>query len=241
LTALMQGREAAFENSREHGTKTAKALLMLGSIIGEMGPILRRGHREPHGGKVNTQIIALTCALVATACGGADTRPAQDPASGSTAAAPSDSSTTVASATDPTATAQHTTVGTTTTTTGKEVTGATPNVTPHRVTPTAPGVADETKNADNAKTNERDRHGALTPMDQGSSGSETKITATIREAMIGDKTLSFTAKNVKVITVGTKVTLRGPVKSAQEKAAIEAIAKQTAGVSDVDNQLEVKK
>jgi osmotically-inducible protein OsmY len=58
---------------------------------------------------------------------------------------------------------------------------------------------------------------------------------------MGDRNLSFTAKNVKVITVGTKVTLRGPVKSDQERAAIETLAKQTTGVSKVDNQLEVKK
>src|SRR6185437_11697650 len=74
-----------------------------------------------------------------------------------------------------------------------------------------PGVADQTKNADNTKINDRDRHGALTPMDQGNSGAETKITATIRKSMMSDKTLSFGAKNVKVITVGSKVTLRGPV------------------------------
>jgi osmotically-inducible protein OsmY len=104
-----------------------------------------------------------------------------------------------------------------------------------------PGVADHSMNADNTKTNDRDRHGALTPMDQGNSGSETKITATIRKGIMADSTLSFTAKNVKVITVGSKVTLRGPVNSDPEKASIAALAKQTAGVSEVDNQLEVKK
>jgi osmotically-inducible protein OsmY len=78
-------------------------------------------------------------------------------------------------------------------------------------------------------------------MDQGNSGTETKITAAVRQAMMSDKSLSFTAKNVKVITVGSRVTLRGPVKSEQERASIEALAKRTAGVSEVDNQLEVKK
>ena len=106
---------------------------------------------------------------------------------------------------------------------------------------TNPGVADQTKNADNTKINDRDRHGALTPMDQGNSGSETKITAAIRKGIMGDKTLSFVAKNVKIITVGGKVTLRGPVKSDEEKSLIEAKAKAATGVSEVDNQLEVKK
>jgi hypothetical protein len=103
-----------------------------------------------------------------------------------------------------------------------------------------PGAANGTKDADNTKINDRDRHGALTPMDQGG-GNDRDITAAIRRAVVGDKALSFTAKNVKIITVGGKVTLRGPVKSDEEKSAIEAKAKSTTGVSAVDNQLEVKK
>jgi len=102
-------------------------------------------------------------------------------------------------------------------------------------------VADQTKNADNTKINDRDRHGAPTPMNQGNSSDEVKITAAIRKGVMGDKSLSFTAKNVKIITVGSKVTLRGPVNNDQEKAAIEARAKQTPGVTEVDNQIEVKK
>jgi hyperosmotically inducible protein len=103
-----------------------------------------------------------------------------------------------------------------------------------------PGVADGSKDATNTKINDRDRHGALTPMDQGG-GADRDITAAIRRAVVGDKALSFTAKNVKIITVGGKVTLRGPVKSDEEKSAIEAKAKAANGVSSVDNQLEVKK
>jgi osmotically-inducible protein OsmY len=56
---------------------------------------------------------------------------------------------------------------------------------------------------------------------------------------MGDRTVSFNGKNVKIITVGTRVTLRGPVQSSKERTAIEGIAKRTAGVGDVDNQLEV--
>jgi len=76
-------------------------------------------------------------------------------------------------------------------------------------------------------------------MDQGNSAAETKITANIRKEIMGDNAVSFTAKNVQIITVGTKVTLRGPVKNGTERTAIEGIAKHTAGVSDVDNQLEI--
>jgi osmotically-inducible protein OsmY len=38
----------------------------------------------------------------------------------------------------------------------------------------------------------------------------------------------------------SKVTLRGPVKTAAERSAIEAAAKSAAGANQVDNQLEVK-
>lgn len=103
-----------------------------------------------------------------------------------------------------------------------------------------PGVADGTKDANNTKINDRDRHGALTPMDQGG-GNDRDITAAIRRSVVGDGALSFTAKNVKIIVNGGKVTLRGPVKTDAERSSIEAKAKSTSGVSEVDNQLEVKK
>ena len=55
-----------------------------------------------------------------------------------------------------------------------------------------------------------------------------------------DKSLTMTAKNVKIITAGGQVTLRGPVSSAEEKMKIEKLAKTAAGEKKVDNQLEVK-
>lgn len=94
---------------------------------------------------------------------------------------------------------------------------------------------------DNSRVNERDRDNkTLTPMDQGPSEGDRKITQLIRQAVVKDSSLSFTAKNVKIITIGGKVTLRGPVKTDAERSAIEAEAKNVAGVSQVDNQLEVK-
>ncbi len=127
-------------------------------------------------------------------------------------------------------------------TTGANSTGS--NM-PSSTTPTTGATAatgSASPNADNTKNNKRDAHGStLTPIDQGNSKSETDITASIRRGVVGEKSLSFTAKNVKIITTGTKVTLRGPVKSDSEKATIEKLAKNTAGVTDVDDQLEVKK
>jgi osmotically-inducible protein OsmY len=95
---------------------------------------------------------------------------------------------------------------------------------------------------DNTKRNERDRDdAALTPGDQANGEGDLKITQRIRQAVMADDSLSFSAKNVKIITVGGKVTLRGPVKSDAERAAIEAAAKSVAGAGQVDNQIEVKK
>jgi hypothetical protein len=45
-----------------------------------------------------------------------------------------------------------------------------------------------------------------------------------------DTVADVPGKNVKIITSGAKVVLRGPVKSAQERASIEAKARATAGV-----------
>ena len=93
---------------------------------------------------------------------------------------------------------------------------------------------------DNSKVNQRDQSSAaLTPMDQGSSESDRKITQQIRQDLMKDKSLSFTAKNVKIITIDGKVTLRGPVKSDAERSAIEAAARRVTG--NVDSQLEVSK
>lgn len=95
---------------------------------------------------------------------------------------------------------------------------------------------------DNTKVNKRDANAsALTPLDQKENESDLKITQQIRQAVMADGTLSFTAKNVKIITQNGKVTLRGPVNNAQERAAVEAAARKVAGTAQVDNQLEVKK
>jgi len=96
--------------------------------------------------------------------------------------------------------------------------------------------------ADNSGVNTRDRNNANpTAMDQGGSESDRNITAEIRKAVVNDGSLSFTAKNVKIITKDGNVTLRGPVKTEVERAAIQAKAAQVAGAGRVTNQLEVAK
>jgi hyperosmotically inducible periplasmic protein len=94
---------------------------------------------------------------------------------------------------------------------------------------------------DNTSTNERDRSGeAKTSGDQSNSSADLKITQAIRQALIKDDQISTTAKNIKVITANGQVTLRGPVKTAQEKARVDQIAKSAAGGAQIDDQLDVK-
>jgi hyperosmotically inducible periplasmic protein len=98
------------------------------------------------------------------------------------------------------------------------------------------------KDADNSKVNQRDRaENALTADDQTSGGADMEITQKIRQALVKDKKLSTYAHNLKIVTVGGVVTLKGPVKSAAEKRKSEQIAKAVAGVGRVDNQLSIKR
>lgn len=98
----------------------------------------------------------------------------------------------------------------------------------------------QNKPADNTKKNERDQDGSTkTPGDQAENKGDIEITANIRKAVVGDDVLSMSAKNVKIITAQGVVTLRGPVETAEEKTKIAQLAKDTAGVTRVDDQLEI--
>lgn len=106
---------------------------------------------------------------------------------------------------------------------------------------TLSAIAEEKTAADNTAKNERDSSGETqTSGDQSNSPEDIKVTADIRRAVVADKSLSMTAKNVKIITANGMVTLRGPVNSAEEKATIASLAKSAAGEAKIDNQLEVK-
>lgn len=104
-----------------------------------------------------------------------------------------------------------------------------------------PAIADQHQDADDSGRNVRDRGDeTLTPTDQGESAADRELTAKIRRAIVADDKLSTHAQNVKIITIDGAVTLRGPVKSASEKAAVAAKAQQIAGAKRVDNQLEIE-
>lgn len=93
---------------------------------------------------------------------------------------------------------------------------------------------------DNTGVNARDRDStAKTPLDQNENQADIDMTARIRKQIVDTK-MSVNAQNVKVITQTGKVTLRGPVKSDEEKQRIQDIAADIAGADHVDNELEVE-
>ena len=94
--------------------------------------------------------------------------------------------------------------------------------------------------ADNTKINQRDRSPEeLTADQQGETKEDREITQKIRRALVNDKSLSTYAHNVKIITVGGMVTLKGPVKSEEEKRAIEEKAIQIAGKEKIKSEIDI--
>jgi osmotically-inducible protein OsmY len=122
-----------------------------------------------------------------------------------------------------------------------------PTPPPTEQAPAQPSMTDTTytgntgtgTNADNTAVNQRDRADTVTPMDQAENPADRTITQGIRKAIVADPSLSVDAKNVKIMTAQGVVTLRGPVKTPQERATIAEKAQQIAGVMRVENQLEV--
>jgi hyperosmotically inducible periplasmic protein len=106
--------------------------------------------------------------------------------------------------------------------------------------PSTKGKAAESA-PDNTGRNVRDRGETLTSGDQSETEADRTLTQKIRQAVMADDSLSMTAHNIKIITVEGVVTLRGPVKSDDERQKIAAKAEQLAGAGKVQNHLEVAK
>ena len=93
---------------------------------------------------------------------------------------------------------------------------------------------------DNTKVNTRDRaKGAVTADQQKENAADRELTQKIRRELMRDKALSSYAHNVKVVTQGGQVTLKGPVRSEAEKQSVESKAVEVAGAEHVTNQMSV--
>jgi hyperosmotically inducible periplasmic protein len=94
---------------------------------------------------------------------------------------------------------------------------------------------------DNTKVNQRDRNKAEPTADQQKENQpDREIARKIRRSLVQDKALSTYAHNVKIIAQDGMVTLKGPVRSDEEKTTVEAKAAEIAGADKVTSQLEVK-
>lgn len=107
--------------------------------------------------------------------------------------------------------------------------------------PPASATTAPSSTPDSTKINERDRSSqATTPTSQPNDKADIKLAAAVRRAVVKDDTLSMSAHNIKIVAAHGAVTLRGPVKSADEKARVESIVKSVAGVNSLDNELDIK-
>ncbi len=100
----------------------------------------------------------------------------------------------------------------------------------------AVAVAQEAPAADNTKANQQQ---SMTADQQKNNTSDLKLSQNVRRALQDDKSLSTYAHNVKVITQNGQVTLKGPVRSDDEKQAVEAKAAEVAGKGNVVSELTV--
>jgi hyperosmotically inducible protein len=104
------------------------------------------------------------------------------------------------------------------------------------------GLTAVAQEPDNTKTNKQDREaGAPTADQQKNNVADRGLTKRIRQSIMSDKSLSTYAHNVKVISQNGLVTLKGPVRSEDEKSAIEAKAMEVVGdKTKISNQMSVK-
>ena len=99
---------------------------------------------------------------------------------------------------------------------------------------------DSGQQPDNTRTNKRDRDKASPTADQQKmNATDRELARKIRASIMSDKQLSTYAHNVKIVAQDGKVTLKGPVRSEEEKNAIEAKATEVAGTGNVIDQLEI--
>jgi hyperosmotically inducible periplasmic protein len=93
---------------------------------------------------------------------------------------------------------------------------------------------------DNTKVNQRDRNAAEPTADQQKENqSDRDLTKQVRRSLVDDKSLSTYAHNVKVIAQNGKVTLKGPVRSEEEKAAVLSKAAEVAGKDNITDEITI--
>jgi osmotically-inducible protein OsmY len=104
----------------------------------------------------------------------------------------------------------------------------------------SPLTESQTAPPDNTKVNKRDQDPSRpTAGQQKENRPDVETTRQIRRSITQDKDLSTYARNIKIITQNGNVTLRGPVRSEEEKKAIEAKANEVAGAGHVKSEIQI--
>jgi hyperosmotically inducible protein len=105
----------------------------------------------------------------------------------------------------------------------------------------APAAGAAQTNADNTAQNSGGQgKDAATADKQPNDKADVDALQKIRQAVVQDKSLSFNAKNTKIIVANGMATLRGPVENEQEKATMAQKAAEVVGKDKVHNELMVK-
>lgn len=96
---------------------------------------------------------------------------------------------------------------------------------------------DQNTKPDNSAQN---KNQGQTAQNQSSAATDRDLTAKVRRAIIADKDLSTYAHNIKIITQNGTVTLKGPVKSDDEKQKIDSDVAGVVPHDSIVDQLTVK-
>jgi hyperosmotically inducible protein len=102
-------------------------------------------------------------------------------------------------------------------------------------TPSA-STSQQAAEPDNTKQNKGEQ---TTAEQQTNNAGDLDLAKNVRQALMKDKSLSTYAHNIKVVAQNGKVTLKGPVRTADEKQAVAAKATEVAGAGNVIDELSV--
>ena len=108
--------------------------------------------------------------------------------------------------------------------------------------PASPSSRPSEQSSKNAQASYPSKAPAAPSADQqAQSTKDRELARKIRRAVVTDKSLSIRAHNIKIIAKNGTVTLRGAVRSDQEKNAVTAKAIELAGANNVKDEISVKR
>jgi SH3 domain-containing YSC84-like protein 1 len=94
--------------------------------------------------------------------------------------------------------------------------------------------------ADNTANNKPDvANSGATADQQGNGKTDLQLTASIRQSIVADSSLSTYAHNVKIVVENGVATIKGPVRTEEEKETVGAKAAAVVGQDHVVNQMEI--